>query len=174
MVPWKAKYMAEKGIDIDRLERRVQQMHGPANNLVAAHKAKSGVSFRPQAILKADREEIRIEDGEEVIYECETNDEGLELCVRQMTGEEKRRYAEAILLGIVDGIVAYFSRDCHAGLITFIASAFRMIDHYEIWIPNNTMKFNMSLNSFMEASNVVFAYCDVSHFQTEIEHLTEY
>ena len=36
------------------------------------------------------------------------------------------------------------------------------------------MKFNMSLNSFLEASNVVFAYCDVSHFQTEIEHYADY
>jgi len=49
-----------------------------------------------------------------------------------------------------------------------------MIDHYEIWLPQNTMKFNMSMNSFLESCNVVFAYCDVSHFQTEIEHYAEY
>ena len=81
-----------------------------------------------------------------------------------MTSEEKKYFAEAILIGIIDGIVAYFSRDCHSGLILWVSSAFRMVDHYEIWYPNNTMKFNMSMNSFLEASNNVFAYCDVSHF----------
>lgn len=36
------------------------------------------------------------------------------------------------------------------------------------------MKFNISMNNFIEASNVVFAYCDISHFQHEIEEYTEY
>ena len=93
---------------------------------------------------------------------------------RKMTGAEKLAFVEAILIGIIDGIVAYFSYQCHSGLIGFIGSAFRMIDHYEVWLPQNTMKFNMSMNSFLEASNVVFAYCDVSHFQTEIEHYANY
>ena len=32
----------------------------------------------------------------------------------------------------------------------------------------------MALNNLVEAGNVVFAYCDVSHFETEIAHLVEY
>ena len=49
-----------------------------------------------------------------------------------------------------------------------------MVDHYEIWLPWNTMKFTMSMSSLIEAANVVFAYCDVSHFQVEIENLSNY
>jgi len=91
-----------------------------------------------------------------------------------MTGLQARRFAEAILIGITDGIVAYFSFDCHAGLVNFIYSLFRMVDHYKIWLPWNVMKFTMSMSTMIESANAVFAYCDVDHFQTEIEHLANY
>ena len=92
----------------------------------------------------------------------------------ELTSAQKRFYIESIFTGIIDGIVAYFSRSCHSGLITFVFSLFRMFDYFAIWIPSNTMKFNISMNNFIESSNVVFAYCDVSHFQHEIEEYTEY
>ena len=91
-----------------------------------------------------------------------------------MTAEQKLRFAETILFGLIDGIVAYFSAFCNAGMFQLVDAAFRLIDYYEIWIPSNLMKFNMSLNNLVEAGNVVFAYCDVSHFETEIAHLAEY
>ena len=92
----------------------------------------------------------------------------------ELTSAQKRFYIESIFTGIIDGIVAYFSRSCHSGLITFVFSLFRMFDYFAIWIPSNTMKFNISMNNFIESSNVVFAYRDVSHFQHEIEEYTEY
>ena len=47
-----------------------------------------------------------------------------------MTAAQKLYFVEAILIGIIDGIVAYFSFQCYSGLIGFVGSAFRMIDHY--------------------------------------------
>lgn len=116
-------------------------------------------------MYSAQREERqrKLQQGEEV--EEEEN---------EMTKAQRRFYIESIFTGIIDGIVAYFSRSCHAGLISFVFSLFRMFDYFAIYIPANTMKFNISMNNFIEASNVVFAYCDISHFQHEIEEYTEY
>ena len=36
------------------------------------------------------------------------------------------------------------------------------------------MKFNLSVNNLFESSNVVFAFCDISHVEKEIETYTEY
>ena len=91
-----------------------------------------------------------------------------------MTKEEKLDFAEAVIFGIIEGLVAYFSYQCHNGLFGFVDAAFRMIDHIKIWIPSNTMKFNMSMNNLLESGNVVFAYCDVSHFQYEIMQYVQY
>ena len=110
-----------------------------------------------------DERQKKLQQGEEVDEE-----------ENEMTGAERRFYIESIFTGIIDGIVAYFSRACHAGLISLIFSLFRMFDYFAIYIPANTMKFNISMNNFIEASNVVFAYCDISHFQHEIEEYTEY
>lgn len=82
-----------------------------------------------------------------------------------MTPAERLIFAEGVILGMVSGVVAYFSYTCEDGLFNLIDAAFRMIDHYQIWIPSNTMKFNMSFNTLFEAGNVVYAYCDVTHFQ---------
>ena len=55
-------------------------------------------------------------------------------------------FAEAVLYGVVDGVVAYFSNSCHDGLFGIIYAAFRIVDHWKIWYPWNIMKFQMSIN----------------------------
>ena len=75
---------------------------------------------------------------------------------------------------MIDGIVAYFSYTCHDGLFMIVAAAFGLVKHYQIWIPWNIMKFNMSLTALFESGNVVFTFCDVSHFQKEITEYTDY
>ena len=84
------------------------------------------------------------------------------------------KFAEAITFGVIDGIVAYFSTTCHTGLFAFIDAAFRILDYWEIWLPWNLMKFNMSINYLFEATNVVFTYCDVSKIQQELVEYTDY
>lgn len=90
----------------------------------------------------------------------------------RMTPAERLIFAEGVIYGLVQGIVAYFSFNCEAGLYNLIEAAFDMINHYAVWIPSNTMKFNMAFNSLFEAGNVVYTYCDISHFQNQITAYT--
>ena len=77
------------------------------------------------------------------------------------------------MLGIIDGIVAYFSTSCHDGLFGIVIASFDILKYWQIWYPWNVIKFNMSINGLFEAINVVYTYCDVSHFTKEIERYTE-
>ena len=177
MLPHREKWLKSRGVDTERIEGTTEYMKDKAAHLVGAYKHLSGKNLKGQGFVDEEPIFPCIGIDDEADYcRCVEGQENPEDCLEEgeMTPAQKKIYAEMILMGIVDGIVAYFSFNCHAGLISFISSVFRMVDHYEIWLPQNTMKFTMSMNSFLEASNVVFAYCDVTHFQHEIEKLTEY
>ena len=171
MAPWRERYLVSRGVDVSRLHRVKENFADITAHKVAAYRHTSGMRLRGNKpiLRQGDDEEEFCEPGDENCCDPEED----ELCPK-LTTAEKLAYAEAIITGIIDGIVAYFSTDCYVGLIGLVSSAFRIVDHYEIWIPSNTMKFNMSLTNLTEAGNVVFAYCDVSHFQHEIMVYADY
>lgn len=87
---------------------------------------------------------------------------------------EALQFYEAVMYGIVEGIVAYFSETCHDGLFGWIYAAFRLVDHWKIWYPWNLMKFNMSINALFEANNIVYTYCDLTHVANELADYIDY
>ena len=113
-------------------------MKDRASHLVGVYRRQSGKNLRG-ATFGTDEEIFPcIGPEDEAEYcRCVEGFENPEDCLEEgeMTSAQAKIYAEMILMGIVDGIVAYFSVDCHAGLINFISSVFRMVDHYAIWLP---------------------------------------
>lgn len=83
-------------------------------------------------------------------------------------------YIEDIFYGLIEGTTAYFSDSCRGGLVNTINGVFRMVDHSAVWLPWNTIKFSMSTNNAIEATNTVFAFCDFTHLYNEIAKLTVY
>ena len=47
------------------------------------------------------------------------------------------------------------------------------MDTYKVWLPQNTAKFNIANVSLTEASNVVYAYCDLSALFASFSHYTD-
>lgn len=83
-------------------------------------------------------------------------------------------YFETILYGLIEGTTAFYSETCRGGLMNTINGVFRMVDHIELWLPHNTIKFGMSANNAIEATNTVFAFCDFTHMYNEVAKLTVY
>ena len=138
MLPHRERFLKSRGVDTERIEGTTEYMKDKAAHLVGAFKHLSGKNLR--GVVGLSNEEIWPCEGpeDEADYcRCVEGFENPEDCLEEgeMTPAQKKIYAEMILMGIVDGIVAYFSFNCHAGLISFISSVFRMVDHYEIWLP---------------------------------------
>lgn len=43
-----------------------------------------------------------------------------------------------------------------------VRNGFSVLATYKVWLPENTAKFNLANVGLTEASNVVYAYCDIS------------
>ena len=70
------------------------------------------------------------------ICECEDDDSVEDCpCRSGLTAEAIVRFAETVIYGIINGIVAYFSFQCSNGLYGFVDAIFRIFDHYQIWLP---------------------------------------
>ena len=78
------------------------------------------------------------------------------------------------MLGLIQGLTAGFSVNCENGLTLAINSAFTVYTNREVYDPTKIMKFNIALNNLTEASNQVYAYCDVTSLTTEFTKLADY
>ena len=83
-------------------------------------------------------------------------------------------YYESMLIGIVDGTTGAFNDDCRGGLVSSIRAAFTLMDNVGIYDPRKLSKFALSNTSFTEATNTVYAFCDVSHLATQFTYLADY
>ena len=50
-------------------------------------------------------------------------------------------------------------------------SAFSVLDTYEVWITQNTAKLNIAEAQLTEASNIVYAHCDVSTLAGQVTQI---
>ena len=75
---------------------------------------------------------------------------------------DNAEFYEAVLLGGIEGFTAGFNGQCRSGLAEFVRNAFSVLETYKIWLPQNTAKFNIANVGLTEASNVCYAFCDIT------------
>ena len=83
-------------------------------------------------------------------------------------------FYEAVLLGVIDGGTSNFNEDCRGGLANMVRNAFSVLDTYQIWLPQNTAKFNLANVGLTEASNIVYAHCSVTQVAAQLAQLADY
>lgn len=91
--------------------------------------------------------------------------------------EEKRdwvKYSFDTVKGLVVGVTAIYSEECRGGLVGTVDSALSMYNHIELYLPQNFNKFGMAFNELTEATNIVFATCDMSHVFSELSKLGDW
>ena len=145
--------LLSKGVDIGRLDRKHTYVSSQSGQIRRKHASTAGMDlnkYRPKASHLA-KQDLSLDDLTDLCRR--TNADGtvddrcylLECPVGSTDCEpqqiETLAFAESILYGVVDGIVAYFSNSCHDGLFAAIYAAFRIVDHWQIWYPWNAMKF---------------------------------
>jgi hypothetical protein len=84
-------------------------------------------------------------------------EKGLTVSKRLNLGDTYDQF-ESFLKGLLKGMT--FQNDngsCKNGLLDIVEEAFNLIEYREVYIPSNTMKFMIALNSLNEAGNVVYA-----------------
>ena len=79
-----------------------------------------------------------------------------------------------MLLGVIDGGTSNFNEDCRGGLANMVRNAFSVLDTYQIWLPQNTAKFNLANVGLTEASNIVYAHCSVTQVAGQLSQLLDY
>lgn len=92
---------------------------------------------------------------------------------QELIGDNAAFY-EAALLGVIDGAVSNFNVDCKGGLANMVRNAFSVLDTYQIWLPQNTAKFNLANVGLTEASNIVYAHCSVTPVTRQVSQLLDY
>ena len=83
-------------------------------------------------------------------------------------------YWELFLLGAINGITSTFNTDCSTGLSLTVSSFFDVIDNIGIYDPRMLGKFQIASVNFTEATNAVYAFCDVSQLAKQFSTLFNY
>ena len=83
-------------------------------------------------------------------------------------------YYEQMLLGIIDGTTGGFNASCRSGLAETVRSAFALMDNVDIYDPRKVSKFSLANIGLTEATNVVYAFCDISHLTSQFVTLSDY
>ena len=83
-------------------------------------------------------------------------------------------YVEEILIGVIDGLTSSFNDDCRGGLAESIRTFFTLWDNLGIYDPRKISKFAMSTAGFTEATNIVYAYCDINQLSKQFIKLADY
>jgi hypothetical protein len=78
-----------------------------------------------------------------------------------------------MLYGIIDGLTADFDVTCANSMYGVVNGGFRALEYKKIYIPTNTIKFQMSLNTLTDSTNTVYAFCDFTHFYAQLAMLGE-
>ena len=94
--------------------------------------------------------------------------------VSQEPGTKGSVYYEQLLLGIIDGTTGGFNAACRGGLAESVRSAFALMANVDIYDPRKLSKFSLANIGLTEATNVVYAYCDISQLTTQFVYLSDY
>jgi len=176
MSPKRAHALEAKGVDLDLMYRRAENYVSRASrtlhkselksyHLQTIHKAKQA-----KALYGAEFDEQVDEETQNVIdYICGEN---LDDCDTNQI--DKVTYVFDTLKGIVVGVTAVYSDECRGGLIGLIDSALALYNHIELYLPQNFNKFGIAFNDLIQSSNIIYAYCDITHLYNELAKLTDY
>ena len=55
-----------------------------------------------------------------------------------------------------------------------VRSSFSVLSTYQIWLPQNTAKFNLANVGLTEASNIVYAHCSVTPVFDQLADLVDF
>jgi len=83
-------------------------------------------------------------------------------------------YWELFLLGSIDGFASNFNVDCRNGLSSTVSSLFDVFDNLGIYDPRLIGKFSISNVNFTEATNSVYAHCDMSQLVNQFVKLADF
>ena len=118
MLLHRRNFLLTRGVDVVRIDDNAEVMQERAEHILANHRRLTGkrvygAGAFGDIIPPCTGPEMEVEHCRCVQF-IENED-----CLEEgeMTPLQKKRFAEAILIGITDGIVAYFSHSCHAGLV---------------------------------------------------------
>ena len=83
-------------------------------------------------------------------------------------------YWELFMLGSIDGFASNFNVDCRNGLSSTVSSLFDVKDNLGIYDPRLIGKFSIANVNFTEATNSVYAHCDMSQLVDQFTRLADY
>jgi len=78
-----------------------------------------------------------------------------------------------MFLGIIDGFVSNFNKDCSSGLSESVKGLFSVIKNLPT-DPRKIAKFNIANTNLTESTNLVYAFCDTAPLAANLSTLTDY
>ena len=87
---------------------------------------------------------------------------------------ETSDYFRKLFLGVINGFVSSFNANCAVGLTSTVNSFFDVVDNLAVYNPTKIAKFQISSVNFTEATNQVYAYCDVTQLTKQFTYLGDY
>lgn len=160
MTPYKRKMLASKGINVDRLYEKNALHRSKAEPLLQAHRARA--------------QRLRQEPEEDVTDPVGSLLDELDPEAIQQQILNRAAYWQGLLIGAIDGFVSEYNADCRGGLVQSVESGFAVFQNIDIYNPTKIAKFNIANVSLTEATNQVYAFCDVSHLVTNLEKLIDF
>ena len=176
MPPHMVKKLTDKGINVDKIMRRAENFESRA--ALSIHKSQMR-SKRLQAVHKFKKlaasttesfdDQVSEEEQRVIDIVCDGDADN---CDEDTI--DTVEYTFDVLKGIAVGMTAQFSGECRSGLVGIIDSSLNIYNHIEFYIPSNLNKFTIAFNDFTQASNICYAYCDVTHMYSELAKLTDW
>ena len=88
--------------------------------------------------------------------------------------EYASEYNKLFLLGAIDGFASNFNVDCRNGLASTVISGFDVYNNIDIYNPQKLGKFQIANVNFTEATNSVYAHCDIRTLVQQFSWLADY
>lgn len=128
-----------------------------------------------------ENKESKEEDGvlSDVEVACPEGDEACEQAKADASAiqdnlVETSDYFRKLFLGVINGFVSSFNANCAVGLTSTVNSFFDVVDNLAIYNPTKIAKFQISSVNFTEATNQVYAFCDVTQLTKQFTYLSDY
>ena len=79
-----------------------------------------------------------------------------------------------MLYGIIDGMTSSFDTNCADSLYGVVDGGFRALEYKNVYNPQKSVKFQMSINKFTESTNSVYTFCDFAAFFSNFAMYTDF
>jgi len=177
MRPQMVRKLESKGINVDKIMRRAENFESRAalslhksqmrsKKLQAVHKFKK---LAAASTTESFNDQVTEEEQRVIDLVCDGDADNCD-----EDSIDRVEYTFDLLKGIAVGMTAQFSGECRSGLVGIIDSSLNIYNHIEFYIPSNLNKFTIAFNDFTQASNICYAYCDVTHLYSEFAKLTDW